>query len=115
MHRVFFQTQSLPISEPPELNDGNTSGGSHMRKIFFAAAGLSAMLAMGATANAETASQATCTQAQQKVAAALASDTSANHDQAQKESRYGRDFCLNGLYGKGMDHYAQAMKLLGIS
>jgi hypothetical protein len=87
-----------------------------MRKIFFAAAGLSAMLAMGTTAaNAETATQATCAQAQQKVATALASDTSANHDQAQKESRLGRDFCLNSLYGKGMQHYAEAMKLLGIS
>ena len=87
-----------------------------MRNVFFAAMGLSAMLAMSATAaNAETASQATCTQAQQKVAAALASDTSANHDQAAKESHFGRDFCLNGLYGKGMQHYAEAMKLLGIS
>lgn len=87
-----------------------------MRNTYLAAIGMSAMLAMGATAaNAETASQATCTQAQQKVAAALASDSSANHDAAAKESHFGRDFCLNGLYGKGMQHYAEAMKLLGIS
>jgi len=86
-----------------------------MRKIYLAAIGLSAMLAMGATANAEAASQATCTAAQQKVATALAADTSTNHDQAAKESHLGRDFCLNGLYGRGMDHYAAAMKLLGIS
>ena len=87
-----------------------------MRNIYLAAVGLSAMLAMGATAaNAEGASQSTCAQAQQKVATALAADTSANHDQATKESRYGRDFCLNGLYKKGMEHYAEAMKLLGIS
>ena len=88
-----------------------------MRNIYFAAAGLSAMLIMGATAaNAETASQATCAQAQSKVATALASNTdAANHDAAAKESHYGRDFCNNGLYGKGMDHYTNAMKLLGIS
>ncbi|HEY2032351.1 MAG TPA: hypothetical protein VGH02_01560 [Rhizomicrobium sp.] len=85
-----------------------------MRNLYLAAIGMSAVL-VATSANAATASQATCTEAQQKVATALASDTSANHDQAAKESRYGRDFCLNGLYGKGMDHYAQAMKLLGIS
>jgi len=87
-----------------------------MRNGYLAAVGLSAMLAMGATAaNAEGASQGTCAQAQQKVATALAADTSANHDQAAKESRLGRDFCLNSMYGKGMQHYAEAMKLLGIS
>jgi len=87
-----------------------------MRNVYLAAIGMSAMLVMGATAaNAEAATQATCAQAQQKVSAALASDSSANHDQAMKESHYGRDFCLNGLYGKGMQHYAEAMKLLGIS
>jgi len=85
-----------------------------MRNLYLAAIGMSAMLAATA-ANAETASQATCTQAQLKVATALASDTSANHDLAAKESHYGRDFCLNGLYGQGMQHYAAAMKLLGIS
>ena len=60
-----------------------------MRNIYLAAIGLSAMLATGATAaNADTASQATCTAAQQKVATALASDTSANHDAAAKESHF---------------------------
>jgi hypothetical protein len=88
-----------------------------MRNIYFAAAGLSAMLVMGATAaNAETASQATCVQAQTKVTTALAADANnANRDAAAKESHYGRDFCSNGLYGRGMQHYAEAMKLLGIS
>lgn len=87
-----------------------------MRNVYLAAIGLSAMVAMGATAaNADTASLATCAQAQHKVTAALASDSSANHDAAAKESGYGRDFCNNGLYGKGMQHYAEAMKLLGIS
>lgn len=88
-----------------------------MRNIYIAAIGLSAMLAMGATAaNAETASLATCSQAKTKVSAALESNAqSANHDAAAKESGYGRDFCNNGLYKQGMQHYAQAMKLLGIS
>lgn len=88
-----------------------------MRNVYLAAAGLSAMLAVGATAaNAADASMTTCLQAQSKVSNALASGTpSANSNAATKESHYGRDFCSNGLYKKGMEHYAEAMKLLGIS
>jgi len=88
-----------------------------MRNLTLATIGLSAMLAMGATAaNADdAASQTTCAEAQHKVSDALQNDTSANHDQAWKESRYGREFCGSGFYAKGMQHYAQAMKLLGIS
>jgi len=87
-----------------------------MRKTFLTIIGLSAAIALGATtASAEAASSASCSQARDKVAEALSKDTSANHDAAVKESNYGRDFCNNGLYKQGLEHYAQAMKLLGIS
>lgn len=87
-----------------------------MRNVFLATVGLSAMLAIGATAaNAADATAVTCLQAQHKVASALTGDTSTNHDAAAKESNYGREYCNTGLYKRGMEHYAQAMKLLGIS
>jgi hypothetical protein len=88
-----------------------------MRNVYLAAIGLSAMLAMGATAAnaADDASLSSCTHAQTKVSSALSSDTSANHDAAVKESKYGREFCNSGFYQRGMDHYANAMKLLGVS
>lgn len=87
-----------------------------MRNVYLAAIGLSAMLAMGATAaNADDASLSSCNRAQTKVFTALSSDTSANHDAAVKESKYGREFCNSGFYQRGMDHYANAMKLLGVS
>ncbi|HWA30641.1 MAG TPA: hypothetical protein VG867_06070 [Rhizomicrobium sp.] len=85
-----------------------------MRNIFLATIGLSAAIAFGATAaNAEGLSD--CTHAKDKVTEALAKDTSGNHDAAVKESNYGRDFCNNGLYKQGVAHYAQALKLLGVS
>lgn len=88
-----------------------------MRNLFPATIGLIAAMAFGAAAaNAEPASLSTCTKAQSEVSAALSKDTgSVNNDQALKESHYGRDFCNTGLYKQGMVHYAEAMKLLGIS
>jgi len=87
-----------------------------MRKAFLTTIGLCATLALGAAAaNAETATVSSCLQAQSKVASALATDSSANHDEAVKESHYGRDYCSNSFYAQGMAHYQRAMKLLGIS
>lgn len=87
-----------------------------MSNMFPATVGLIAVIALGtAAANAEPASLTSCVQARAKVTEALASNTSSNHDAALKESNYGRDFCNSGLYQRGMEHYAQAMKLLGIS
>jgi hypothetical protein len=87
-----------------------------MRNTFPATIGLIAAIGFGATAaSAEPASLTSCVQARDKVSEALAKDTSANHAAAAKESNYGRDFCNTGLYQRGMEHYAQAMKLLGIS
>lgn len=88
-----------------------------MRNILLATIGLSAAMAIGATAvNAATADLGTCTKARSQVENALASNNgSSNHDAAVKESNYGRDFCANGRYQIGMQHYAQALKLLGVS
>lgn len=88
-----------------------------MRNILLATIGLSAALAFGATAaTAATADLGTCTKARSQVENALASNSSSsNHDEAVKESNYGRDFCANGRYDIGMKHYAQALKLLGVS
>jgi hypothetical protein len=40
---------------------------------------------------------------------------SANYEQARKEDGYGRDFCANGMQKEGLQHYAQALKLLGVT
>jgi hypothetical protein len=40
---------------------------------------------------------------------------SANYQDAVKQQRYGRDFCANSFYKTGVDHYAEALRLLGVS
>jgi hypothetical protein len=87
-----------------------------MRNVYLAAIGLSAMLAMGTSANAADASASTCVSLASQVRTALASNQqSANYEAAVKESRYGRDFCANAQPRVGTAHYAQALKLLGVS
>ena len=88
-----------------------------MRKFGMAALALCAMTTMGvAAAYADDANPATCVATQSKVDAALASNaSSANHDAAAKERRYGLQFCNNSRYQAGLDHYNQALKLLGAS
>ncbi len=59
-------------------------------------------------------SLSTCAKLAGEVHEALASNMqSANYEAATKEKGYGRDFCLNGLYGNGVAHYEQALRLLG--
>ena len=41
--------------------------------------------------------------------------SSDNIAQATKEKNYGRDFCNESMYKVGMQHYAEALKLLGVS
>jgi hypothetical protein len=38
-----------------------------------------------------------------------------NIAQATKEKNYGRDFCNESMYKVGLQHYAEALKLLGVS
>ena len=87
-----------------------------MRNVRMMAIVLGAALAMGATAaNAAEASADTCLSMASKVKTALdGAQSSPNYDQANKEKGYGRDFCSHGMYKVGIDHYAQALKLLGV-
>jgi hypothetical protein len=62
----------------------------------------------------ETGSLSGCAKLADEVKQALASNSqSASFDQAMKEKGYGRDFCANGLYAHGEDHYNEALRLLG--
>jgi hypothetical protein len=61
-------------------------------------------------------SQDNChTMADQVKTALDANQNSSNVAQATKEKNYGRDFCNNSLYKVGLQHYAEALKLLGVS
>jgi hypothetical protein len=89
-----------------------------MRFLSIAAAtivlSLSAAALSGPVGAAETGNLYNCTQLGSQVDHALASNTqSPSYDAAKKEKGYGRDFCANGLYDRGVMHYAQALKLLG--
>ncbi|HEV2561491.1 MAG TPA: hypothetical protein VGT78_05065 [Rhizomicrobium sp.] len=62
---------------------------------------------------AETANLTGCIDQGKQVKTALdANQQSANYSDAVKQQRYGLEFCNSGLYQKGVDHYAQALKLL---
>jgi hypothetical protein len=55
-----------------------------------------------------------CVKLAGEVNQALANNSqSPSYDAAAKEKSYGRDYCASGLYGQGVAHYAQALKLLG--
>ena len=55
-----------------------------------------------------------CTKLADEVNHALSANPQAtNHEAAVKEELYGRGFCANGFYGHGVEHYEQALKLLG--
>lgn len=87
-----------------------------MRNVYLAAIGLSAMLAMGTSAASAQESGSNCVSLASQVKTALASNQqSANYDAAVKESHFGRDFCANAQPKMGTAHYAQALKLLGVS
>jgi hypothetical protein len=88
-----------------------------MRFMPFAmcAAVLGAALA-SVPASADDASLSNCVKMASQVRDALASNAqSASYQAANKEKGYGQDFCANGLYKNGVEHYAEALKLLGVS
>jgi hypothetical protein len=41
------------------------------------------------------------------------SQQSSSQQEAVKERNSGREYCTHGFYRVGMDHYAEALKLLG--
>ena len=74
-----------------------------------------ASVVVGATAAlAADDTQHTCSSMATQTRSALQSNQqSANYEQARKEDGYGRDFCEHGMQKEGLQHYAQALKLLG--
>jgi hypothetical protein len=84
---------------------------------WIAVAALSSGLVLGVSAaNAETvaANMGGCTHLAKEVRDAVDGNaSSANLAEAQQEQGYGRDFCNNQLYDKGIMHYQHALELLG--
>jgi hypothetical protein len=71
---------------------------------------------LGSAGATETANVTTCLQMASQVKTALEGNMqSANYDAAKKEQGYGRDFCTNSFYARGISHYDQALKLLGVA
>jgi hypothetical protein len=92
-----------------------TTGGSRMRTIMTALA-FCAMATTGAMAADVTPSSGSCQMMADQVKTALdAHQDSANVAQATKEKNFGRDFCNESMYKVGLQHYAEALKLLGVS
>jgi hypothetical protein len=82
------------------------------------AAVLCGCVTLGAiSASAEqTASLSSCIGMASEVKSALASNgQSSSYQDAVRQQGYGRDFCANGLYTNGVAHYAEALRLLGVS
>ena len=88
-----------------------------MRKTTIAAVVLCTLATIGGTAaSAEGNSAETCFSMAEKAKAAVENNQqSSNIEAATKEKNYGRDFCNNGLSKMGIEHYAQVLKLLGVS
>lgn len=72
-------------------------------------------LTIGATsASAADATNLACIQTAKKVSDALnTNQQSAQYQDARQEANNGRDFCSHGLYKIGLDHYSNALKMLG--
>ena len=77
---------------------------------------LSGALAFAASSAgaAQMADQSGCVEMQEQVKTALDGNAqSPNYHEAVKQQQYGLEFCTNGFYQHGVDHYAEALKLLG--
>jgi hypothetical protein len=86
--------------------------------LTMSAAALCAGVALGSfpAAAQDTNSLSSCVKLADQVKQALAANTqSANHEAAVQEKFRAQGFCANGLYGPGVQHYEQALKLLGAS
>jgi ABC-type transporter MlaC component len=88
-----------------------------MRNFTMTALALCAMAAMGTTtAFAMDTTYTDCHNKADQVRTALdANQASSNYSAAKKESDAGRDFCQQSQYRIGVDHYAAALKLLGVA
>ena len=63
-------------------------------------------------ASAQEVTASTCRDLDVQVQSALQNSQTANRDQAVREQNSGREFCSNGFYKNGAQHFAQALKLL---
>lgn len=72
-----------------------------------------ASLAFGTMA-ANAASMSDCLKMGKDVRTALANHKDAAHaNQARRQQRYGLEFCNSGFYKRGLQHYKQALHILG--
>lgn len=73
----------------------------------------SALIANAAAATTEV-SASDCRDAAREVKAALASNAqSPNYSDAVREKNNANGFCIHEMYSQGVDHYNNALKLLG--
>lgn len=76
----------------------------------------SAAFGMTSASGEQTAKLSDCVGMASQVKTALSDNAqSPNYQEAVKQQGYGREFCNNGLYPSGVAHYAEALKLLGVS
>jgi hypothetical protein len=86
-----------------------------MNKLAIALFATASIIVSATAAAATDDTQHTCSSMATQTRTALQSNhQSANYEQARKEDGYGRDFCDHGMQKEGLQHYAQALKLLGV-
>ena len=91
-----------------------------MRSMKFAAGLVAVSLGLGMTAASASAEQvanvSSCLERAAQLKTALeANAQSANYQEATKEGMYGRAFCNNSFYAKGIARYDHALQLLGVA
>jgi hypothetical protein len=87
-----------------------------MNKLAIALFATASIIVSATAAVAADDTQHTCVSMATETRTALQSNQqSANYEQARKEDGYGRDFCDHGMQKEGLQHYAQALKLLGVT
>ncbi len=83
-------------------------------KSTLAVAALSAALTASAASAATSVTTADCVKLSGEVATAIdANQASANLKQAKDERSAGNYYCGSGMFAKGVEHYNQALTLLG--
>jgi len=91
-----------------------------MRNLKWTAGAAAICASVGLFANSATAANAAtlsdCLHSAREVRTAIESNQgSAKLDDAQRQQRYGLEFCNRGFYQQGTAHYAEALRILGAS
>jgi hypothetical protein len=88
----------------------------HFAKSLFLGAAIALSVTAASAEPDQVASASGCLKLQDQVHDALAGNQqSTNFADAKKQNAYGREFCSNGFYAKGMEHYEHALQLLGVA